>query len=683
MRKITRITSLVLMLIMLVSVMGTSIFAADSTENTEQSEVFCKAPTAAEIIEDLYPKDSKYWVPVYELFNSEGTYNSAYKPVYSDYLGIGSSNVIGAPANATFANGEMLMINTDSSITTEYVFGLCNVCGNNASNFLSRIAKKNLGGLDFAITMDIKANGSSEQTHSEQTVRLNMQYYGNGSIDTMFRKGNDLYMKDGTTKIGTLSTEKFTKVTLLFDVGGATAGTCGNTIYYFIDGVCVGATDFLSEAAIATIYNNSAQYWPDNEPGYGLTRWYLTYKGYDETGFTFKSFNTYYFDDTPDDSNVSNATRGAGLVYYNDFDGVTSDSWYDDTGIAAEVSASEFPGIGSFKKSTDDLKFVSNKEMGGVALQLTEKPDGSNNDSTYFEINMPTGETRNDGGVTTGKTLIVSFDVNPDDGEVANTLLTAIEREASSTLFKGILYLESDGTLKATDTNGAELCKLPLNEFTNITVKLCQSSAVNKFYVYVDGVCVNPDGSTLLTEEELATLTYDADGNSVADGTSFDQIRFFQTKTAMNGITFDNVAVYYAEEPAVGDHDDSGVWQTDENNHWKLCAVCGIKINEETHAFDDEADECNVCGYTKGHEHDYTVQKFDDNEHWMECECGTIKEDSVASHTGGEATCTEQATCSVCNEKYGPLAPHTPGEDDGDCTTDILCSVCGGVAIEG
>ncbi len=46
---------------------------------------------------------------------------------------------------------------------------------------------------------------------------------------------------------------------------------------------------------------------------------------------------------------------------------------------------------------------------------------------------------------------------------------------------------------------------------------------------------------------------------------------------------------------------------------------------------------------------------------------------------GGMATCNEKATCAVCGNKYGDFLPHTPCEDDGDCTTAIVCSTCGEV----
>ncbi len=51
------------------------------------------------------------------------------------------------------------------------------------------------------------------------------------------------------------------------------------------------------------------------------------------------------------------------------------------------------------------------------------------------------------------------------------------------------------------------------------------------------------------------------------------------------------------------------------------------------------------------------------------------------THTGGTATCKELAVCE-CGEAYGELADHTPAEDDDDCTTAVLCTVCGEIAIE-
>ncbi len=52
-------------------------------------------------------------------------------------------------------------------------------------------------------------------------------------------------------------------------------------------------------------------------------------------------------------------------------------------------------------------------------------------------------------------------------------------------------------------------------------------------------------------------------------------------------------------------------------------------------------------------------------------------------HTGGTATCEALAICDECGVEYGNYAGHIPNNDDGDCTTDITCSVCGDVTTEG
>ena len=84
---------------------------------------------------------------------------------------------------------------------------------------------------------------------------------------------------------------------------------------------------------------------------------------------------------------------------------------------------------------------------------------------------------------------------------------------------------------------------------------------------------------------------------------------------------------------------DLGEWQTDGENHWQVCSVCGLELNKGT-------------------------------------------------HTGGEATCTDKAVCEVCGNAYGELNPdnHKNTEvrdaeeatcvDDG-YTGDIYCKDCG------
>ena len=63
------------------------------------------------------------------------------------------------------------------------------------------------------------------------------------------------------------------------------------------------------------------------------------------------------------------------------------------------------------------------------------------------------------------------------------------------------------------------------------------------------------------------------------------------------------------------------------------------------------------------HEHTWdTAWKHDDTYHWHECtdaDCTEIN--SKAEHTGGTATCTEKAVCSVCKAPYGKVSGHDFG----------------------
>ena len=50
--------------------------------------------------------------------------------------------------------------------------------------------------------------------------------------------------------------------------------------------------------------------------------------------------------------------------------------------------------------------------------------------------------------------------------------------------------------------------------------------------------------------------------------------------------------------------------------------------------------------------HNFTVPQHDETQHWNKCVwCDTT--DAKIKHTGGKATCTEQAVCEVCHSTYG------------------------------
>ena len=98
------------------------------------------------------------------------------------------------------------------------------------------------------------------------------------------------------------------------------------------------------------------------------------------------------------------------------------------------------------------------------------------------------------------------------------------------------------------------------------------------------------------------------------------------------------------------------------DGHWDACA-CGYKTDVAAHAWTDKFDtqnhwqECSVCGYQKDVTAHSLTKNVNETQHQVKCEsCGYKTE--WENHTGGTATCTAKAVCSVCGEAYGELAAH-------------------------
>jgi len=160
--------------------------------------------------------------------------------------------------------------------------------------------------------------------------------------------------------------------------------------------------------------------------------------------------------------------------------------------------------------------------------------------------------------------------------------------------------------------------------------------------------------------------------------------------------------------PATGNHIDAdNKWESNENQHFHTCG-CGTEFDKTDHTGGEATCKtkavCSVCGASYGelnannhaggtylvgqkeatcYEEGYTgdtycsgcdqkiatgtviekdshnpasVWSTDETHHWKECTvvaCGNIID--RAEHTGGEATCSAKAVCSVCGVAYGSL----------------------------
>ena len=163
-------------------------------------------------------------------------------------------------------------------------------------------------------------------------------------------------------------------------------------------------------------------------------------------------------------------------------------------------------------------------------------------------------------------------------------------------------------------------------------------------------------------------------------------------------------------------HDFTTSWTHDDNEHWKQCSRCDIKDDVSPHTWNngtittaptctksgEKTYSCTKCDATKiepipatGHswKSDWTS---DATHHWYECDnknCDVTDnagKKGYAEHSGGKATCTQNAVCEFCKAEYGEKLPHDFTAETVDakylksaatCTEKAVyyksCAVCG------
>ena len=126
-------------------------------------------------------------------------------------------------------------------------------------------------------------------------------------------------------------------------------------------------------------------------------------------------------------------------------------------------------------------------------------------------------------------------------------------------------------------------------------------------------------------------------------------------------------------------HDFTTSWTHDDNEHWKQCSRCDAKDDVSPHTWDsgtvttaptctkagEETYSCTECGATKTEPIDATGHSWksdwtsDATHHWHECaneSCDVTdnaEKNGYAEHSGGKATCTQNAVCEICKASYG------------------------------
>ena len=261
---------------------------------------------------------------------------------------------------------------------------------------------------------------------------------------------------------------------------------------------------------------------------------------------------------------------------------------------------------------------------------------------------------------------------------------TADLPETGYTIFRGtgLMQGQTDVTIQYNDGSGSSNIKT----YQNITVKPYvgphthtyggpwYADAKSHWHQCTDSACPDPSGST----KDLASHTFvwkvDQAATTTQTGLKHEECTVCSYKRSENTV-IDKL-------PATHSHSYGTEWKYDDTNHWHECE-CGDKADVAAHSASEwivdtaatetaegaKHKECTVCkkvletatipatGST--HTHSYgTDWKYDDTNHWHECECGDKAD--VAAHSASEwivdTAATETAEgakhkeCTVCKK---------------------------------
>lgn len=101
---------------------------------------------------------------------------------------------------------------------------------------------------------------------------------------------------------------------------------------------------------------------------------------------------------------------------------------------------------------------------------------------------------------------------------------------------------------------------------------------------------------------------------------------------------------------------------SDKNKNHE-CDVCGKSMGNHS---DSATDSDHTCDYGCGERLEECKPNKDDGDCTTDITCsicGTVITEGADSHTGGTATCTAKAECDVCGKEYGEKLPHSHGKD--------------------
>ena len=591
----TRIISLFLTVLMIVGLLPMSLFAVDGSDTTGGKEVGddehdgteWTAPDLEDIVKAFYPDienpyDSSNWEKIF----AEEDFSSL---VWNGYSYTGTN---GPEGNAYLQQGnvksEVKVITEEGDDKGALYFGVSpegtgngdyveaitipgfasasngDVTTGNIKTVPEKFGTK-YGGRDILVSFDYKPEKIGAGISNFLEIITRFQYKDGETIKEkspagtyvlgLKNDGGTYYLTLASNKmtICKLPTDNYTNIKVLIDVGGPSAGTCSNMVYVFINNELKASGAFITDSALLTAMYNSVNTKSEVCPyGFYFCGARINRNAYKTNSQYVKNVETYYFGNT-DTSRLTN------IYAYLDFNDLTEGplnaaTYYmskSSTNVGISDADRKITSLGSalainasyFNCGKNTL--VVSDGNGGKALQMSCNSDPA--EESYVNIGNGGGSNPyNSEKVNANRDFVFSIDIKLGENvEERNLINIDTRNDAGSPIGFNAVGLNSDGSLKIVGNgadNGTVIGYLNSNEFTNIAVKMDVSE--NLFYVYVNGVLVNKNGSQAFKTEE-AKIFFDK-------GLFFVRLSQVNSSATKNREIYDNAVIYFLNDTVTG-----------------------------------------------------------------------------------------------------------------------------------
>ncbi len=263
--------------------------------------------------------------------------------------------------------------------------------------------------------------------------------------------------------------------------------------------------------------------------------------------------------------------------------------------------------------------------------------------------------------------------------------------------------------------NSGDCTKPTLCECGYVVVEAKEHSSIETFYTddyHYEGclICTMPVDD-VRTPHDFSILCHDEyDHWYQCSGCEKESVHIEHSGDNGGDCTKDSIcSCEYVTKTGETAHDFSGEYLSDAEGHYHKCANCDVIDEKLAHTPEDDdgtcltAVHCSICN---------AVTTAAKNDHAFDNDCDTTCGNKGCTHTReithtpreDDGDCTTAIHCAVCDAMTTPgnashsfdnscdtdcnregcdhtrTITHTPCEDDGDCTTPVLCSICNEIA---